>query len=383
MGGERAVPMISYAQNREDVRLDRVFPRAVKGFYIDVGASTPVVDSVTKHFYDLGWNGVNIEPASTFEELAEARPRDVNLNVGLSDEEGSLTLHEFPPPLSSASTFAVEQAERHRDTGLEAVAREVPVTTLARVCEEHVGDRAISFLSIDVEGLERSVLEGADFTRWRPLVVLVESTQPRTLAWSGAWIPTHDEWEPILLKADYVFAAFDGLNRFYVRAEDRELADVLAVPVSVNDDFVPYEFSKQIEQYRWVLEATQRQLAAARATVETLRAERDRYGPALSLLRAEYERMERSLTNLRAQFEALRTGLVEARLQYQQLLPEVVRVRDETREVQALFDAIGDDGLTLARRLTAMSARYPDAASTVKRGMRGAVSIGRRVAKRG
>lgn len=375
--------MISYAQNREDVRLDRLFPRAVKGFYIDVGASTPVVDSVTKHFYELGWNGVNVEPASIFEELAEARQRDVNLNVGLSDQEGTLTLHEFPAPLSSASTFAPDQAERHRDAGLEPVAREVPVTTLARVCENHVGDRPISFLSIDVEGLERHVLEGADFTRWRPLVVLVESTQPRTLAWSGSWVPTHDEWEPILTKADYVFAAFDGLNRFYVRAEDSELADVLAVPVSVNDDFVPHEFSRQIEQYRWMLEATQRQLAAARATVETLRAERDTYGPGFSLLRAEYERMARSLTNLRSQFEMVRTSLVEARLQYQQMLPEVVRVRDQTREVHALFDAVGSDGLTVARRLTAVSARYPEAASTVKRGVRGAVSIGRRLAKRG
>ncbi|MEA2685159.1 MAG: hypothetical protein QOE93_354 [Actinomycetota bacterium] len=377
------MPMISYAQNREDVLLDRLFPRAVKGFYIDVGAASPDDGSVTKHFYDLGWDGVNVEPSATFADLVAARPRDVNLNVGLSDQPGDLTLYEFAAPLTSASTFDAAQAQRHHDTGLEYVEREIPVTTLAQVCEEHVGDRTISFLSIDVEGHERSVLEGADFSRWRPIVVVVEATQPRTTAWAGSFIPTHDEWEPILIKADYVFATFDGLNRYYVRAEDSALADVLAVPVNVNDDYVPHELSRQIEQYRWLLEASQRQLAATRVMNDTLKAERDAFGPGLSLLRAEYERQDRSLTNLRAQYEAVRTSLVEARLQYEQLLPEVVRVRTETQAAQAALDAAGSGGLAVARQVTALSARHPEAATAVKRGVRVAKAIRRRLLRRG
>ena len=55
--------MVSYAQNHEDVLLRRVFPDEPNGFYIDVGANDPVRDSVTKHFYDRGWHGINIEPA--------------------------------------------------------------------------------------------------------------------------------------------------------------------------------------------------------------------------------------------------------------------------------------------------------------------------------
>ena len=54
--------MISYAQNQEDVLLRREFPDCTNGFYIDVGANDPVWDSVTKHFYDRGWHGINIEP---------------------------------------------------------------------------------------------------------------------------------------------------------------------------------------------------------------------------------------------------------------------------------------------------------------------------------
>ena len=46
-------PMISFAQNGEDVLIDRVFPDP-KGYYIDVGACHPVRDSVTHYFYSRG-----------------------------------------------------------------------------------------------------------------------------------------------------------------------------------------------------------------------------------------------------------------------------------------------------------------------------------------
>jgi hypothetical protein len=54
--------MISYAHNFEDVLLDRCFRNVSNGFYIDVGAWDPVVDSVTHHFYEKGWHGINGEP---------------------------------------------------------------------------------------------------------------------------------------------------------------------------------------------------------------------------------------------------------------------------------------------------------------------------------
>ncbi len=83
--------------------------------------------------------------------------------------------------------------------------------TLAQVCERHVpAGREIEFLKIDVEGHEHAVIEGADWSRWRPRIVLCEA--------NGV-----EEWEPILLAADYIFALFDGVNRFYVRKEDEAL----------------------------------------------------------------------------------------------------------------------------------------------------------------
>ena len=54
--------MISYAQNFEDVVLNRVFHNVDHGLYIDIGAYDPVIHSLTKHFYDKGWSGVNEAP---------------------------------------------------------------------------------------------------------------------------------------------------------------------------------------------------------------------------------------------------------------------------------------------------------------------------------
>jgi FkbM family methyltransferase len=232
---------ISYAQNREDVLLARLFSNRKTGFYIDIGAHDPVNYSITKYFYDLGWHGINLEPSShIFPRLCAARARDINLNFGLSDRDGVLSFYEAMKG-AGLSTFVKSEMERHCQAGFEFVERQCQVTTLAKVCEQYVQGE-IQFLSIDVEGYEREVIEGGDWNRWRPSVLVIEATKP------GTTIASHDCWESLLLKADYLFAMFDGLNRYYVRAEDRHLLSSLRTPVNVFDSYIPYEYLRQIEE---------------------------------------------------------------------------------------------------------------------------------------
>lgn len=356
--------MTSYAQNREDVLLDRLFPRGLNGFYIDVGANDPVVSSVTKHFYDLGWRGINVEPASApFAKLQEARPRDVNLNIGLSDHEDQLTFHEFPPGLSGISTFSAEQASWHGERGYASEERSVPVTTLAKICAEHV-DGEIDFLTIDVEGHEREVLEGGDWARWRPRVVVVEATQPFTTT------PTHQEWEHVLTDAGYAFATFDGLNRYYVRDEDSRLAAGLATPVNVTDQYVVYEHVKAFEDLRWAHEMLESQLAAARVANEALTAERAALlgmAQRMDLLRGQYHRLERALTASRAQYEAIRNEIVENYARCQSLQAELDGMGQQLAAANRLIEGVSPTALAVARRLTQASTRYPAAGTSVAR----------------
>ena len=51
---------VSYAQNFEDVILNRALKSVTNGFYIDIGAEDPVTDSVSLAFYNKGWRGVHV-----------------------------------------------------------------------------------------------------------------------------------------------------------------------------------------------------------------------------------------------------------------------------------------------------------------------------------
>lgn len=227
--------MISYAQNREDVLLARCFPGPV-GFYVDLGAGHPIGHSVTKWFYEQGWNGISIEPSPQFFRLIQAdRPRDLNLNIAISDTVGEFTFYEIEH-LVGCSTLMPEVAAQLRTKGHNVVEYTVPTITLAQLFEDYTqGDRPVEFLKIDVEGHEPAVLSGMDFRRWRPRVLVIEATRPNSPE------PSHEEWEHLVLPFEYLFAFFDGLNRYYVRQEDDQLLAHFTKPACPFDDYVLYE----------------------------------------------------------------------------------------------------------------------------------------------
>jgi len=223
--------LISYAQNFEDVILWRALKTVKNGFYIDVGAWDPDLDSVTRAFSEQGWHGVNIEPVPEKQaRLRERRHRDINLATAVGAARGSLPFFEVTG--TGLSTFDPGMAAQHAKSGYAVIERSVEQTTLAEICRLHA-PAEIHFLKLDCEGHEEAALAGADFTRFRPWIVLAEATTP------GTQEPAFAGWEPILLRADYRFAWFDGLNRFYIAAEhfDR-LAPLVAMPPNCFDNFI-------------------------------------------------------------------------------------------------------------------------------------------------
>src|SRR5690606_18044134 len=160
----------------EDVVLWRALKDVERGFYVDVGANDPVVDSVTKAFYDRGWAGINLEPLQRhFDDLCRDRPRDINLQVAVGASEGELVLWDSEVRGWASACCKVQQAQLEH--GTEGVAVTVQQTTLSKVLSDH-HDGDIHFLKIDVEGLEKEVLEGTDFQRFRPWIVVIEALIP-------------------------------------------------------------------------------------------------------------------------------------------------------------------------------------------------------------
>lgn len=226
------MPLVSYSQNAEDVRLWRVFKDVAQGFYVDVGAGDPWEGSVTKLFYDRGWSGINVEPGPVYDALAAARPRDTSVRAVVGEGEGTVPFFvTYPDPGMSTLDLS---AHAHVAGSIERVEEiAVPQRRLESLLRESAEGREIHFLKVDVEGAERQVLASADWSAHRPLVVVVEAV----LSWTAT--PSHDEWESILLDAEYELAAFDGINRFYVDRARNELIEALAYPVSALDRFVP------------------------------------------------------------------------------------------------------------------------------------------------
>lgn len=297
-----SAPIISYAQNQEDVILYRALRDVSKGFYIDVGAQRPIAESVTKLFYERGWHGINIDPLPQWVRMLEAdRPHDTNLQMAVGAHRARMPF--FAIRDTGLSTASAEFAARYAKSGLVTKQIMVDVATLDEVCELH-DVREVHFLKIDVEGAEEDVIRGFSFDRVRPWIVVVEAVEPVYLgnrqSGPGQAVCTNAGWEPLLLAHDYAFVYWDGLNRFYLANEHGELRSRFDAPPNPFDEFIRYEEQAGRERILQ-LETDLKRLTDAAALASLL-------NQVTALERAQAE----ALTNHKNQVTALERAQAEA-----------------------------------------------------------------------
>jgi FkbM family methyltransferase len=330
----------TYAQNFEDVMLARLFGDQSDGFYIDVGAWHPTMHSVTRHFYDLGWRGVNVEPVYDQHALFVAdRPDDINLRAAVGSRLGTLRFFECSE-LTSLSTADPAQAAQLEKSGYSVKSYDVDVITLADI-GKRIGHRPVDFLKVDVEGFEAQVLKGVDWQAFRPRVLVIEATLPdtRIVDWDNtAAVNNWADWEPNLLASGYVFALFDGLSRFYLRSEEVHLAGRLTIPPCVHDDIHRWEEDRicddlsLIEADRQeksaVIERLLGELSAVRADQAAIEADRQEKS-------AVIERLLGELSAVRADQAAIEADRQEKSAVIERLLGELSAVRADQAAIEA------------------------------------------------
>lgn len=251
---------VSYSQNFEDVMLWRALKHVENGFYVDIGAQDPIVDSVSFAFYEHGWRGVHVEPTQQYSEmLLIARPDERVFQVAIGQSEDIMTFYEFED--TGLSTADWEIAQSHKNAGFICNKTMVPVISLDSLFES-LGVKVIHWLKLDVEGMEKAVLKSWEKTSIIPWVLVIESTRPSTQQ------ECHADWEHLLLGKGYQFVYFDGLNRFYVSANHVDLAVAFLTPPNIFDGFVlsgtaSQPFCKLIESKAQQAESKAQQAIAA------------------------------------------------------------------------------------------------------------------------
>ena len=259
--------MISYSQNFEDIMLWRALKNIKHGFYIDVGANDPVEYSVTKAFYDAGWNGINIEPMEQYYNLLVAqRERDINLPIAISDKKGNFNIFEIKD--TGLSTLDEQIAEQQGKFGRIIEKKVIKTDTLNNICEGYV-HREINFLKIDVEGFEIAVLKSLDLQKYRPWIILIETTEPSTGRINKF------EGEDLLINNNYKNIYFDGINTFYIANEKlNDLEKYFKSPPNVFDRyelFSEVKLKTKISKQNEIINKQNQELYTLRCEMQALK----------------------------------------------------------------------------------------------------------------
>lgn len=145
------------------------------GFFVDVGAHAPIINSNTYWFYRQGWRGINIDatPGSMI-PFRRHRPLDVNIEAAVSDVEGDLLFYRWQN--AGINTLSEDHARKLTPlVGREPETVLVPTRRLDSLLAEHLpAGQTISLLDVDVEGHDLHVLRSNDWDRYRPELLLVE-----------------------------------------------------------------------------------------------------------------------------------------------------------------------------------------------------------------
>ena len=265
-----------YSQNFEDVMLARCFSARSQGFYIDVGAQHEEIESVTKHFYEAGWSGVNIEPVEEFADTFKCRRRDITVccAAGSKESSGSLAISLR----TGLSTFDRSNAAKADAMGYIEETREIAIRKLDDILLDLGYDTlSFEFLKIDVEGFELDVLKGINLHRYRPEIILCEVTEPNTSQKSSIYTEICEKVEAFNYHPIY----FDGLNQWWCTAEKRYIySSCFNLPPGVFDSttITPYSgfnCRKQFNHSEEQAKEAQRQLASVTMRMDSAIASRN------------------------------------------------------------------------------------------------------------
>jgi FkbM family methyltransferase len=159
-----------FSGEEESAVTHKYFKDAAPGFFIEVGASDPVVHSQTYALEQQGWTGVLVEPLPDKARQLRLRRKAQVFQVACSGPEDDGKPLDFYVAGMYSSLRA--QSVTAGVTPVDQIT--VQGMTLDSILSQVRAPASIDFVSIDVEGHEIDVLDGFDLARWLPKILVVE-----------------------------------------------------------------------------------------------------------------------------------------------------------------------------------------------------------------
>ena len=156
------------SQFGEDKYIIELFDRNFKGKFLDVGCYHPIRHNNTYKMYKNGWSGMNIDlNPLTIDLFNFMRPRDININSGVSDTEIEKKLY-FIDELNTQNTLDNNQLnflkDHHNIKDSEILEKKIKTRNLNNILDDYKFYN-IDFMNLDIEGHELKVLETLDFNK--------------------------------------------------------------------------------------------------------------------------------------------------------------------------------------------------------------------------
>lgn len=177
---------VSWSQAAEDLALVAMLGGIKNGRYIDIGAHHPTRFSVTRHLFQRGWSGINVDAnIDLLDEFFSTRPNDISLNycVGEKQEYQFSVFDE-----TAISTVNPEWDLRFtQENNTRKSVRVVPGISLRELLDNYFPIKGPDFLNVDIEGADYEAIRSGHFDTLpierRPEWIMLEANAPlsRTL----------------------------------------------------------------------------------------------------------------------------------------------------------------------------------------------------------